>query len=182
MAVLAEVGRYPLQAFAAQMLLKYRNRLVGMDADRLTKRAFVVSTALAGRTPQRSRHMPWAGQAAAAIESLGLQCDLSAPASVDVKQAAVSLQSSYLASVADSPSTKVQQYLRMREDVTPDTYSMALICGRSADGGSASGWRSFGRARTGWVWSQGAVGRRGCRATSEFASGAAAAKWMMRGT
>ena len=70
-----EVGRYPLQAFAAQMLLKYWNRLVGMDADRLTKRAFVVSAALARRTVRRSRHMPWAGQAAAAIESLGLQCD-----------------------------------------------------------------------------------------------------------
>ena len=71
MAVLAEVGRYPLQAFAAQMLLRYWNRLVGMDADRLVKRAFVVSAALAGRTAQRSRHMSWAGQAAAAIESLG---------------------------------------------------------------------------------------------------------------
>ena len=66
-----------------------------MDADRLTKRAFVVSATLAGRTTRRSRHMPRAGQAAAAIESLALLCDLSAPASVDVKQAAVSLQSSY---------------------------------------------------------------------------------------
>ncbi len=69
--------------------------------------------------------MPWAGQAAAASNSLGLQCDLSAPATVDVKQAAASLQSSYLASIADSSSIKVQQYLRMREAVTPDTYGSA---------------------------------------------------------
>ncbi len=149
LAVLAEVGRYPLQAFAAQMLLKYWNRLVGMDADRLTKRAFVVSAALARRTARRSRHMPWAGQAAAAIESLGLQCDLSAPASVDVKQAAASLQSSYLASVADSSSTKVQQYLRMREAVTPDTYGMAPYLR------AVGGWRQrkrLAQLRTGSHW------------------------------
>ena len=66
MAVLAEAGRYPLQVFAAKMLLKYWNRLVRMEDDRLVKRAFVVSAALAGSTQCRSRHKSWAGQAAAA--------------------------------------------------------------------------------------------------------------------
>jgi hypothetical protein len=37
MAVLAEAGRYPLRVFAAKMLLKYWNRLVRMDDDRLAK-------------------------------------------------------------------------------------------------------------------------------------------------
>lgn len=158
MAVLAEVGRYPLQGFAAQMLLKYWNRLVGMDADRLTKRAFVVSAALAGRTARRSRHMSWAGQAAAAIESLGLPCDLTSPAPVDVKQAAASLQSAYLASVADSSSSKVQQYLRMRDDVVPETYSMAPYLR------AVGGWRQRKRLaqfRTGSHWLGVESGRRG---------------------
>jgi hypothetical protein len=149
MAVLAEVGRYPLQGFAAQMLLKYWNRLVGMDADRLTKRAFVVSAALAGRTARRSRHMSWAGQAAAAIESLGLPCDLTSPAPVDVKQAAAGLQSAYLASVADSSSSKVQHYLRMRDDVVPETYSMAPYLR------AVGGWRQrkrLAQLRTGSHW------------------------------
>ena len=52
MAVLAEVGRYPLQAFAAQMLLKYWNRLVGMDADRLTTNARLVSRSASIQHPQ----------------------------------------------------------------------------------------------------------------------------------
>ena len=158
MAVLAEVGRYPLQVFAAQMLLRYWNRLVGMDADRLTKRAFVVSAALAGRTARRSRHMPWAGQAAAAIESLGLPCDLTAPSRVDVKEAAAGLQSAYLASVADSSSTKVQQYLRMRDDVVPETYSMATYLR------AVGGWRQrkrLAQLRTGSHWLAVESGRSG---------------------
>ena len=65
MAVLAEAGRYPMRVFAAQMLLRYWNRLVRMEDDRLVKRAFMVSAALAGSTQCRSRHKPWAGQAAA---------------------------------------------------------------------------------------------------------------------
>ncbi len=38
-------------------MLKSWARLVRMAADQLTKRAFVVSAALAGRTAQASRHM-----------------------------------------------------------------------------------------------------------------------------
>ena len=58
-------------------------------------------------------------------------------------------QSSYLASVADSSSTKVQQYLRMREDVTPDTYSMAPYLR------AVGGWRQrkrLAQLRTGSHW------------------------------
>ncbi len=149
LAVLAEVGRYPLQVFAAQMLLKYWNRLVGMDSDRLAKRAFVVSAALAGQTARRSRHMSWAGQVAAAIDSLGLPCDLAGPAPVDVKQAAASMQSAYLASVADSSSSKVQQYLRMRDDVVPEKYCMASYLR------AVGGWRQrkrLAQLRTGSHW------------------------------
>ena len=69
--------------------------------------------------------MSWAGQAAAAIESLGMRCNLTAPVPVDVKHAVTSVQSKYLGSVADSESSKVQRYLRMRDDVVPEAYSMA---------------------------------------------------------
>ena len=41
MAVLAEVGRYPLRVSAAVVMLKYWNRLVEMDAGRLVKQAFL---------------------------------------------------------------------------------------------------------------------------------------------
>ena len=90
-----------------------------MEDDRLVKRAFVVSAALAGATQCRSRHKSWAGQAAAVLESLGLPCDLAAPAVVDVEKAVSSLQSAYLSSVTDSESSKVQQYLRMRDGPRP---------------------------------------------------------------
>ena len=104
--VLAEAGCYPLHVFAAKMLLKYWNRLVCMEDDRLVKRAFVASAALAGTTQ-------------------GLSCDLAAPAVVDAEKGASSLQSAYLSSVTDSESSKVQQYLPMRDDVAPETYDMA---------------------------------------------------------
>ena len=158
MAVLAEVGRYPLQVFAAQMLLRYWNRLVGMDASRLPKRAFVVSAALARRTARTSRHMPWAGQAAAALDALGLPCDLAEPAPVDVKQAVASAQSAYLSSVADSSSSKVQQYLHMREDVAPEAYDMAAYLR------AVGGWRQrkrLAQLRTGSHWLEVESGRSG---------------------
>ena len=47
MAVLAEVGRYPLWVSAAVVMRKYWNRLVEMDAGRLVKQAFLASAALA---------------------------------------------------------------------------------------------------------------------------------------
>jgi len=125
MAVLAEVGRYPLHVFAAKMLLNYWNRLVEMDGERLVKRAFMASAALAPQTASNSSHKSWAGQLAAFLAALGLPCDLSAPQTVDVKRAVEQLQSTYLGSVADSSSCKVQQYLRMRSDLHPEDYSMA---------------------------------------------------------
>ena len=143
------------------MLLRYWNRLVGMDADRLVKRAFVVSAALAGRTAQRSRHMSWAGQAAAAIESLGMRCDLTAPVPADVKHTVDGIQSKYLESVADSDSSKVQQYLRMRDDVVHETYSMAPYLR------AVGGWRQRKRLaqfRTGSHWLEVEAGRSGTTA------------------
>jgi len=125
MTVLAEAGRCPLQVFAAKMLLKSWNRLVLMEDDRLVKRALVASAALAGATQCRSRHRTWAGQAAAVLESLGLPCDLAAPAIVDAEKRVSSLQPAYLSSVTNSESSKVQQYLRMRDGVATETYCMA---------------------------------------------------------
>ena len=157
MAVLAEAGRYPLRVFAAEMLLKYWNRLVRMEDDRLVKRAFVVSAALAGATTCRSRHKSWAGQAAAVLESLSLPCDLAAPAIVDVGRGVSTLQSAYLSSVTDSESSKVQQYLRMRDAVVPETYCMAPYLK------AVGGWRQRKRLtqlRTGSHWLAVEAGRR----------------------
>lgn len=157
MAVLAEAGRYPLRVFAAEMLLKYWNRLVRMEDDRLVKRAFVVSAALAGATPCRSRHKSWAGQAAAVLESLGLPCNLAAPAVVDVKKGVSTLHSVYLSSVTDSESSKVQQYLRMRHEVVPETYRMAAYLQ------AVGGWRQrkrLAQLRTGSHWLAVESGRR----------------------
>jgi hypothetical protein len=125
MAVLAEVGRYPLQVFAAKMLLNYWNRLVVMDDARLVKRAFVASAALAPHTAANSSHKSWAGQLSAFLAALGLPQDLSNPHAVNVKHILAKLQSAYLESVSDSSSSMVQQYLRMRDDLTPEGYSMA---------------------------------------------------------
>ena len=157
MAVLAEAGRYPLRVFAAQMLLRYWNRLVRMEDDRLVKRAFMVSAALAGSTQCRSRHKSWAGQAAAVLESLGLPCDLAAPAVVDPEKGVSGLQSAYLSSVTDSESSKVQQYLRMRDAVVPETYCMAPYLQ------AVGGWRQrkrLAQLRTGSHWLAVESGRR----------------------
>ena len=157
MAVLAEAGRYPLQISAAQMLLKYWNRLVRMEDDRLVKRAFAVSAALAGSTPSGSRHKSWAGQAAAAFQSLGMPCNLAAPAPFDVKQKVIDLQAAYLSSVTASKSSKVQQYLRMRDVVVPETYCMAPYLR------AVGGWRQrrgLAQLRTGSHWLAVESGRR----------------------
>ena len=80
------------------------------------------------------------------------------------KQGVSSLQSAYLSSVTDSESSKVQQYLRMRDDVVPETYCMAPYL--RAVGGwrtAQSGLPSCAQARTGWQWSLVAVGRCTCR-------------------
>lgn len=157
MSVLAEAGRFPLRVFAAQMLLKFWNRLVRMEDDRLVKRAFVVSAALAASTPSGSRHKSWAGQAAAAFHSLGLPCDLAAPAPFDVKQGVLDLQTAYLSSVTASESSKVQQYLRMRDVVIPETYCMAPYLQ------AVGGWRQrrrLAQLRTGSHWLAVECGRR----------------------
>ena len=149
MAVLAEAGRYPLRVFAAKMLLKYWNRLVRMDGDRLVKRAFVVSAALAAASTCRLRRKSWAGQAAAVLELLGLPCNLAAPAVVDVERGVSTLQSAYLSSVTDSESSKVQQYLRMRDAVVPETYCIAPYLK------AVGGWRQrkrLAQLRTGSHW------------------------------
>ena len=82
MAVLAEVGRYPLKVAAATVLLKYWNRLVEMGEDRLVKQAFLASAALALELARRnctSSVKPWAGQVASFLATLDLPHDLNAP-------------------------------------------------------------------------------------------------------
>ena len=56
MAVLAEVGRYPLVVYAAKLLCKFWNRLLEMDDGCLVKQAFLHSAALGPRTSSNSNH------------------------------------------------------------------------------------------------------------------------------
>ena len=158
MAVLAEVGRYPLQVVAAKMLLNYWNRLVGMDDGRLVKQAFTVSAALAPLTASNSTHKSWAGQVASFLGALGLPCDLADPQPVDTKLAVAQLQSAYLASVTDSSSSKVQQYLRMRAPPSPEDYEMAAYLT------AVGGWKQrkrLAQLRTGSHWLAVETGRSG---------------------
>ncbi len=100
--ILAEAGRNPQRAFAAQMLLRYWNRLVHMEDGCLAKRAFLVSAALARTTLGRSRLKYSAGQASAVLESPALPCNLAAPAVVDADKRVSSLQPAHLSSATDS--------------------------------------------------------------------------------
>ena len=128
-----------------------------MEDDRLVKRAFMVSAVLAGATQSRSRHKSWAGQAAAVLEALGLPCDLTMPAVVDVEKGVSALRSTYLSSVTDSESSKMQQYLRMRDAVAPETYCMAPYLQ------AVGGWRQrkrLAQLRTGSHWLAVESGRR----------------------
>jgi len=180
--VLAEAGRYPLQVFAAKMLLKYWNRLVCREDDRLAKRAFLVSAALAGTTQGRWRHNSWAGQAATVLESLGLPCELAAPAVVDAEKGVSSLNSAYLSTVTDSELTKVQQYCA-RGMVSPlRRIAWHLIGKQLVVGDNAKRWASCAQARTGWQWSPAAMRVLRCIAVSACASAAAAARSTMRHT
>ena len=101
---------------------------------------------------------------------------------MDVKQAAVSLQSSYLATVADSESSKVQQYLRMREAITPDTYDMAPYLR------AVGGWRQRKRlaqlrAGSQWLgWESGRSGSARVPREQRICQRCISAKSMMRGT
>ena len=153
MAVMAEVGRYPLRVAAATMLLKYWNRLVEMGEERLVKQAFLASAELARALAQRnptSTIKPWAGQVASFLASLNLPHDLSDPQSVDIKAAVEHLQCCYLAEVTGSVSPKVQQYLQVRPlavetaSYTPAAYLQAV-----------GGWRqrqAVAQLRTGSSW------------------------------
>ena len=157
-AVLAEAGQYPLELLASKLLLGYWNRLVEMDDSRLVKRAFLASAALAPLTAANSTHKSWAGQVAAVIAALGLPCDLQHPQSVDVQQAVAQLQATYLASVNDSPLTKVQQYLRMTGELEPASYALAPYLA------TVGGWKQrkhMAQLRTGSHWLAVEKGRRG---------------------
>lgn len=149
MSVLAEVGRYPLVVFAAKMLCNSWNRLVEMDNGRLVKQAFLLSAALGPLTRSSSTHKSWAGQVALFFTALGLPCDLRAPQTVNVSAVLKQLQSSYLDSVKDSSSSKVQQYLLMRQEVDTKSYTPAAYLQ------AVGGWKQrkrLAQLRTGSHW------------------------------
>ena len=125
MAVLAEVGRYPLVVKAAKLLCNFWNRLVEMDDGRLVKQAFLHSAALGPLTRSNSNHKSWAGQVGKFLSAIGMPCDLSSPQTVSVSAVVEKLQSSYLASVNACSGVKMQQYLSLISNVDTASYSPA---------------------------------------------------------
>lgn len=153
MAVLAEVGRYPLAVTAAEVMLKYWNRLVEMEDGRLVKQAFLESAMLARALTPTSVIKPWAGQVASFLASLDLPHDLSAPQSVNIKAVVEKMQSCYIAKVTGSDGTpvgsKVQQYLQLRSGVETASYTPAAYLQ------AVGGWRqrqAVAQLRTGSSW------------------------------
>ena len=76
---------------------------------------------------------------------------------VDVEKGVSALRSTYLSSVTDSESSKMQQYLRMRDAVAPETYCMAPYLQ------AVGGWRQrkrLAQLRTGSHWLAVESGRR----------------------
>ena len=128
MAILAEVGRYPMRVSAAVVMLKYWNRLVEMDSERLVKQAFLASIALTqqlARTKPRSIVKPWAGRVSSLLSSLSLPHDLSDPQTVDIEAVVKQLQRRYVDEIIGSEKSKVQQYLKIRPVVELDSYAPA---------------------------------------------------------
>ena len=149
MAVLAEVGRYPLRVSAAVVMLKYWNRLVGMGEERLVKQAFLESVAVAQTLASNSIIKPWAGQVASLLASLGMPQDLRAPQTVCILAAMEQLQSRYLALVTSSAGSKMQQYRQLRPVVETASYTPAAYLQ------AVGGWRqrqAVAQLRTGSSW------------------------------
>ena len=149
MAILAEVGRFPLLIFSAQMVCKAWNRLISMENDRLVKQAFKASAALAARATPSSRSSTWAGQVARFITSTGVPCDLAAPQPVDVTAVVHHLKAAYLASVSAAEGTKMREYMAMRGPLTPAAYQPAAYLR------AVGGWKQrkrLAQLRTGSHW------------------------------
>ena len=158
MAVLAEVGRFPLLIFSAQLLCKAWNRMVSMEDDRLVKQAFRVSAALAARAAPGATPPTWAGQVAGFITSMGMPCDLSAPQRVDVKALVRQMEETYLASVTASTATKMREYLALQPSLTLESYKPAAYLR------AVGGWKQrkrLAQLRTGSHWLAVETGRFG---------------------
>ena len=158
MAVLAEVGRYPMAVKAAKHLCNFWNRLVEMDDGRLVKQAFLQSAVLGPLTHSNSAHKSWAGQVVSFLATLGMPCDLSTPQSVNVSAVVEKLQSSYLESVNACSGVKMQQYLHLRSEVDSASYTPAAYLQ------AVGGWRQrkhLAQLRTGSHWLAVETGRYG---------------------
>ena len=158
MAVLAEVGRYPMVVRAAKHLCNFWNRLVEMDDERLVKQAFLQSAVLGPLTRPNSAHKSWAGQFESFLAALGMPCDLINPRSVNVSAVVEKLQSSYLESVNACSGVKMQQYLRLRAEVDSASYIPAAYLQ------AVGGWRQrkhLAQLRTGSHWLAVETGRYG---------------------
>ena len=164
MAVLAEVGRYPMVVKAAKHLCNFWNRLMDMDDERLVKQAFLQSAVLGPLTHSNSAHKFWAGQVVPFLAALGMPCDLIAPQSVNVSAVVEELQGSYLESVNACSGVKMQQYLHLRTSVvsascTPAAYLLATVQAFSTNSSSLHVVLfKFELDRIGWQWRRVAMG------------------------
>ena len=123
MAVLAELGRYPLHLSVARQLCRYWNRLVGMDDGRLVKQAFLESLALARRSAAASRRT-WAGQVASFLAFTAPVTAEGTAQRVDADAVEAYLQRAYLQKAAGLGS-KMQDYLNIVGPLSSDAYTPA---------------------------------------------------------
>ena len=131
---------------------------VEMDDGRLVKQAFLQSAVFGPLTHSNSAHKSWAGQVVSFLTTLGIPCDLSTPQSVNVSAVVEKLQSSYLESVNACNGVKMQQYLHLRSEVDPASYTPAAYLQ------AVVGWRQrkyLAQLRTGSHWLAVETGRYG---------------------
>ena len=124
-AVLGELGRFPVAHTATLAICRFWNRLVAMPDTRLTKQAFLENCALATR-PGRSKTSSacWAAQVCSFLHFMSPIVD-GKPQRIDTSVVSAHLQRRMYDAVNGSDLRKVREWLEVRGPVNCDNYQMA---------------------------------------------------------
>lgn len=124
-AVLGELGRFPVAHTATLAICRFWNRLVAMPDTRLTKQAFLENCALATR-PGRSKTSSacWAAQVCSFLHFMSPIVD-GVPQRIDTSVVSAHLQRRTFDAVNGSDLRKVREWLGVRGPVNGDNYQLA---------------------------------------------------------
>ena len=124
-AVLGELGRFPVAHTATLAICRFWNRLVAMPDTRLTKQAFLENCALATR-PGRSKPSSacWAAQVCSFLHFISPIVD-GVPQHIDTSIVSAHLQRRTFDAVNGSDLRKVREWLGVRGPVNGDNYQLA---------------------------------------------------------